>query len=72
YLAAGDPATAAALADEGLAVAERVGERVLLAELHRIRGVARGDRAALRTGARLAAEQGAALLLARFPVDAAS
>ncbi|MCZ7428761.1 BTAD domain-containing putative transcriptional regulator [Micromonospora sp. WMMA1949] len=68
YLTAGRPETAAALAEEGLAVADRTGERVVVAELHRIRGVARGDRAEWDLGARIAAEQGARLLLPRFAV----
>ncbi|TCB96859.1 transcriptional regulator [Micromonospora zingiberis] len=72
YLAAGDRDTAAALAEEGLAVVDRLGESVLAAELHRVRGVARDDPAALVAGARLAAEQGAGLLLARFPSPAAT
>ena len=67
YLAAGDRDTAAALAQEGLAVVDRLGETVFAAELHRIRGIARDDPAALAAGARLAEEQGAELLLARFP-----
>ncbi|MEV6693554.1 BTAD domain-containing putative transcriptional regulator [Micromonospora sp. NPDC051196] len=67
YLAAGDRDTAAALAEEGLVVVDRLGETVLAAELHRVRGLARDDPAALATGARLAADQGAGLLLARFP-----
>ncbi|MFG2062375.1 BTAD domain-containing putative transcriptional regulator [Micromonospora sp. NPDC048871] len=67
YLAAGDRDTAAELAREGLTVADRLGETVFAAELHRVRGLAREDPAALATGARLAAEQGAGLLLARFP-----
>ncbi|MGC5031279.1 BTAD domain-containing putative transcriptional regulator [Micromonospora sp. DT229] len=67
YLAAGDHDTAAELAREGLAVADRFGETVFAAELHRVRGLAREDPAALATGARLAADQGAGLLLARFP-----
>ncbi|MGW0432202.1 BTAD domain-containing putative transcriptional regulator [Micromonospora sp. NPDC003197] len=66
YLAAGELATAADLADEGLAVADRLGEFVFIAELHRIRGIACGDPAELVVGARIAAEQGAGLLLARF------
>ncbi|PZG16717.1 transcriptional regulator [Micromonospora craterilacus] len=69
YLAAGDPVTAAALAEEGLAVTDRLGESVFAAELHRIRGIAHHDPAALATGARLAADQGNNLLLARFPAD---
>ncbi|MEH1028365.1 BTAD domain-containing putative transcriptional regulator [Micromonospora profundi] len=66
YLTAGRPETAATLADEGLAVAERLGELVFAAELHRIRGVARRDRTEWDLGARIAAEQGAGLLLPRF------
>ncbi len=66
YLTGGRPDTAAALAGEALAVADRVGERVVVAELHRIRGVARRDRAEWDLGARIAAEQGAGLLLPRF------
>ncbi|GAA4154220.1 hypothetical protein GCM10022251_24280 [Phytohabitans flavus] len=66
YLSAGQTAAAAAVAQEALAVADRVGERVLAAELYRIRGLATGDPAALETGARLAAEQGNALVGARF------
>ncbi len=66
YLTGGRPDTAAALAGEALAVADRVGERVVVAELHRVRGVARRDRAEWDLGARIAAEQGAALLLPRF------
>ncbi|MEU1760542.1 BTAD domain-containing putative transcriptional regulator [Micromonospora sp. NPDC005223] len=66
YLTGGRPDTAATLAGEALAVADRIGERVFVAELHRIRGVARGDRAEWDLGARIAAEQGAGLLLARF------
>nr|BFE55524.1 hypothetical protein GCM10020063_000500 [Dactylosporangium thailandense] len=65
YLTAGDPATAAALADEGLAAAEAVGERVLTAELRRVRGLARGDDRDVRRGAATAAEQGAGLLVSR-------
>ncbi|WP_431882681.1 BTAD domain-containing putative transcriptional regulator [Micromonospora gifhornensis] len=67
YLAAGDRDTAAALAQDGLTVVDRLGETVFAAELHRIRGIARDDPAALAAGARLAEEQGAELLLARFP-----
>ncbi|MFC0096816.1 BTAD domain-containing putative transcriptional regulator [Micromonospora marina] len=66
YLAAGRPETAATLAEEALAVADRVGERVFVAELHRIRGAARRDRAEWNLGARIAADQGAGLLLPRF------
>ncbi|MBU8861447.1 AAA family ATPase [Micromonospora sp. WMMB482] len=68
HLTGGRPDTAAALAGEALALADRVGERVVVAELHRIRGVARRDRAEWDLGARIAAEQGAALLLPRFAV----
>ncbi|XVS61047.1 BTAD domain-containing putative transcriptional regulator [Actinosynnema sp. CA-299493] len=67
YLVTGRHADAAALADEGLAIAEEVGERVFAAELHRVRGLATGDRADLETGARLAEAQGADLVRARFP-----
>ncbi|TDB86376.1 transcriptional regulator, partial [Micromonospora fluostatini] len=70
YLAAGDPATAAVLAEEGLAVVADLGEAVFAAELHRVRGIARDDPAALATGARIAADQGSGLLLARFPAEA--
>ncbi|MEH1013179.1 BTAD domain-containing putative transcriptional regulator [Micromonospora sp. CPCC 206060] len=70
YLSAGDAVTAAELADEGLATADELDERVVTAELHRVRGLACGDPAALRTGARLATTQGAGLLLARFTADA--
>ncbi|GAB2922444.1 BTAD domain-containing putative transcriptional regulator [Micromonospora polyrhachis] len=66
YLAAGELTTAAVLADEALAVADRLGESVFTAELHRIRGIASNDPAELVLGARIAAEQGAGLLLARF------
>ncbi|MGC4861765.1 BTAD domain-containing putative transcriptional regulator [Micromonospora sp. DT41] len=66
YLTAGRPETAATLAEEALAVAERLGERVFAAELHRIRGVARRDRTEWDLGARIAAAQGAGLLLPRF------
>ncbi|MEU6076049.1 BTAD domain-containing putative transcriptional regulator [Micromonospora sp. NPDC047074] len=66
YLTAGRLETAAALAGEALAVADRVGERVFVAELHRIRGAARRDRTEWDAGARIAAEQGARLLLQRF------
>ncbi|WP_459708260.1 BTAD domain-containing putative transcriptional regulator [Actinophytocola sp. KF-1] len=69
YLLAGDTATAAGLADEALTWADTTGERVLAAELHRIRGVATGDHAALRTAAGLAAAQGARLLSARAAAD---
>lgn len=67
HLVNGDRATAAALAERGLAVAEEVGERVLVAELHRVRGLANDDPADLDTGARLAEAQGAGLVRARFP-----
>ncbi|WP_435122028.1 BTAD domain-containing putative transcriptional regulator [Micromonospora tulbaghiae] len=66
YLTGGRPDTAATLAEEALALADRVGERVFVAELHRIRGAARRDRAEWDLGARIAAGQGAALLLPRF------
>jgi len=66
YLTAGRAETAATLAEEGLAVADRFGERVVVAELHRIRGAARRDRAEWDLGARIAADQGAALLRQRF------
>ena len=72
YLTAGRAERAASLAQEGLAVADRVGERVFVAELHRIRGVARRDRTEWNTGARIAAEQGARLFLPRFDADGAS
>ncbi|GAA2340126.1 BTAD domain-containing putative transcriptional regulator [Dactylosporangium salmoneum] len=65
YLTAGDRRTAAQLADEGLAAADAVGERVLTAELRRVRGLASGDERDLRHGAAIAAEQGAGLLAAR-------
>ncbi|ROP42681.1 BTAD domain-containing putative transcriptional regulator [Saccharothrix texasensis] len=67
YLVTGHHADAAALADEGLAIAEQVGERVFAAELHRVRGLATGDPADLAAGARLAEAQGADLVRARFP-----
>ncbi|MCE6997204.1 AAA family ATPase [Saccharothrix sp. S26] len=67
HLAVGRHATASALADEGLAVAEATGERVFTAELHRVRGLANDDPADLDTGARLAEAQGCALLRVRFP-----
>ncbi|GAB3057411.1 BTAD domain-containing putative transcriptional regulator [Micromonospora schwarzwaldensis] len=66
YLTAGRPETAAMLAEEALAVADRVGELVFVAELHRIRGVARRDRTEWDLGSRIATEQGAGLLLQRF------
>jgi DNA-binding SARP family transcriptional activator len=65
-LAAGALDEAASVAHEGLAMAEATGEHVLSAELHRVLGVALADPAQTRAGARLAARQGAALLLARF------
>ncbi|MEU4448582.1 BTAD domain-containing putative transcriptional regulator [Actinosynnema sp. NPDC050801] len=67
HLVAGHRAAAGALADEGLAVAEEVGERVLAAELLRVRGLANDDPADLDAGARLAERQGAHLLRSRFP-----
>ncbi|MFC6087860.1 BTAD domain-containing putative transcriptional regulator [Saccharothrix lopnurensis] len=67
HLAVGRFDEAAELAEAGLAAAGAVGERVLAAELHRIRGLARGAAADLVTGARIAAEQGAHLVAARFP-----
>ncbi|MEU5549876.1 BTAD domain-containing putative transcriptional regulator [Micromonospora sp. NPDC047793] len=66
YLAAGDASTAAELADEGLSVADRLGESVLAPELLRIRGIARRDPTALTTGAHLATAQGNTLLRSRF------
>ena len=66
HLVAGDPATAARLAGEGLAEAAVVGERVLTAELRRVRGLATGDTADVRAGAGIAAAQGARLLLERI------
>ncbi|MFF5179799.1 BTAD domain-containing putative transcriptional regulator [Micromonospora sp. NPDC000316] len=69
YLTAGRTETAARLAGEALAVADQVGERVFVAELHRIRGVARRDRTEWDIGARIAAEQGAGLLLPRFAAE---
>ncbi|UWP87564.1 AAA family ATPase [Dactylosporangium fulvum] len=65
HLVAGDPHTAAALADEGLALAAETGERVLTAELRRVRGLATGDDADLRAAAEIAGAQGARLLLQR-------
>ncbi|NUT49907.1 MAG: AAA family ATPase [Saccharothrix sp.] len=67
HLVNGHHVTAAALAGEGLAIADEVGERVLVAELHRVRGLAADDRTDLDTGARLAQAQGAHLVRARFP-----
>ncbi|GGP77827.1 BTAD domain-containing putative transcriptional regulator [Saccharothrix coeruleofusca] len=72
HLAAGDAGAAAVLAEEGLAVADEVGERVLVPELLRVRGLALGDAEDLREGARLAAAQGAHLLLPRFPPSAST
>ncbi|MBB4909195.1 BTAD domain-containing putative transcriptional regulator [Actinophytocola algeriensis] len=69
YLAAGDTATAARLADEALTRSGTTGERVLAAELHRVRGVATRDPADLRTAAGLAAAQGAGLLSERVAAD---
>jgi hypothetical protein len=69
YLRAGDPATAAAVAGEALAWADATGERVLAADLHRVRGVARHDPGDLRTAAGLAAAQGASLLVERVEHD---
>ncbi|GAB4051474.1 BTAD domain-containing putative transcriptional regulator [Catellatospora paridis] len=71
HLAVGDLDGAAALAAEGLAVAERTGERVVLAELLRVRAVATGDRAGLPAAAAPAAQQGARLLAARVAASAA-
>ncbi|WP_230686676.1 AfsR/SARP family transcriptional regulator [Catellatospora vulcania] len=65
HLAVGDRDGAAELAAEGLALAERTGERVLLAELLRVRAVATGEPEGLRAAAAVAAEQGARLLAAR-------
>ncbi|GIF98957.1 BTAD domain-containing putative transcriptional regulator [Catellatospora citrea] len=70
HLAVGDLDGAAALAAEGLAVAERTGERVVLAELLRVRAVATGDADGLRMAATVAAEQGARLLAARVAASA--
>jgi hypothetical protein len=69
YLAAGDAATAARLADEALAQAAATGEQVLAAELHRVLGVATRDPAGLRTAADLAAAHGADLLSERVAAD---
>jgi DNA-binding SARP family transcriptional activator/tetratricopeptide (TPR) repeat protein len=69
YLGAGDTATAAELADDALGWADATGERVLAAELHRVRGVALRDPADLRAAAGLAAAQGAGLLSARVAAD---
>ncbi|WP_433342794.1 ATP-binding protein [Micromonospora sp. CA-111912] len=70
YLVAGERSTAAALAEQALSVAEQLGERVCVAQLHRIRGAARHDPVELRAGVRLAVEQGAGLLLTSFPETA--
>ncbi|GIG04220.1 AfsR/SARP family transcriptional regulator [Catellatospora coxensis] len=70
HLAVGDRAGAAALAAEGLALAERTGERVMLAELLRVCAVATADRDRLHTAAAVAAEQGAGLLSARVAASA--
>ncbi|WP_106615969.1 BTAD domain-containing putative transcriptional regulator [Saccharothrix carnea] len=70
YLVAGRHAEAERLADEGLALAEAGGERVLAAELHRVRGTARGDAAELAAAAELATAQGAHLLSARAAAGA--
>ncbi|GAA1348739.1 hypothetical protein GCM10009660_43730 [Catellatospora bangladeshensis] len=67
HLAAGRREEAVVLADEGLAAARAVGEHVLTAELHRIRGLAGRDARALADGRATAEAQGARLLLARFP-----
>ncbi|MER5702858.1 BTAD domain-containing putative transcriptional regulator [Micromonospora sp. NPDC002296] len=67
YLVAGERSIAAALAEQALTVAEQLGERVCVAQLHRIRGAARHDPVELRAGVRLAVEQGAGLLLTSFP-----
>ncbi|WP_433271413.1 BTAD domain-containing putative transcriptional regulator [Actinosynnema sp. CS-041913] len=66
HLVAGHHERAAALADEGLTAARAVGEHVLTAELHRVRGLAGGDARDLDTGRATAEAQGAHLLLARF------
>ncbi|MDG6109877.1 AAA family ATPase [Dactylosporangium aurantiacum] len=66
HLVAGDTATAARLAGAGLAAAEAAGERVLTAELRRVRGLATGDQQDVRAGAAIAAAQGARLLLDRI------
>lgn len=70
YLVAGERTTAAELAEQALSVAEQLGERVCVAQLHRIRGAARHDPVELRAGVRLAVEQGAGLLLDSFPETA--
>ncbi|MEU4806216.1 BTAD domain-containing putative transcriptional regulator [Actinosynnema sp. NPDC023587] len=66
HLVAGHHERAAALADEGLGTARAVGEHVLAAELHRVRGLASGDARDLDAGRAIAEAQGAHLLLARF------
>lgn len=70
HLAVGDRDGAADLAAEGLSLAEQTGERVMLAELLRVRAVAAGDRDGLQTAAAVAAEQGAGLLAARVAASA--
>ncbi len=65
HLVADDLAGAARLAGEGLAVADEMGERVFVAELLRVRGVALDDAGSLSAAAGLAAEQGAHLLRVR-------
>ncbi|MEU8081608.1 BTAD domain-containing putative transcriptional regulator [Catellatospora citrea] len=70
HLAVGDLDGAAALAAEGLALAERTGERVVLAELLRMHAVATGDRAGLTAAAAVATQQGARLLAARVAASA--
>jgi DNA-binding SARP family transcriptional activator len=66
HLVAGDRPGAALLADEGLAIADERGERVFKAELLRVRGLARDDRASLAEARRLATDQGAVMLVARI------
>ncbi|WP_041313753.1 BTAD domain-containing putative transcriptional regulator [Saccharothrix espanaensis] len=66
HLVAGHVEQAAALADEGLTNARALGEHVLTAELHRVRGLATGDAHDLDTGRAIARAQGAHLLAARF------
>ena len=68
-LVAGDLPAAAELADEALAWADRTGERVLAADLHRVRGVATGAAGDLRVAAELAEASGAVLLSARVETD---
>ncbi|MGW1060603.1 BTAD domain-containing putative transcriptional regulator [Micromonospora rubida] len=58
YLVAGERTTAAEVAEQALSVAEQLGERVCVAQLHRIRGAARHDPVELRAGVRLAVEDG--------------